>query len=159
MYFIRFEKKIKYMGFSLSKIFGRNTSKNELLEGNSVETIIKEVENEPYGVSQNNVLYAGLNELGGYYFFQTVIVGSLKIKSKRGAILNFKGEDFEMQLEADMLEFESEFSGIPNRYVTKIDFKIEETTIKKLEEAILKSVEIKIKNNTLIFTKYDLNAN
>ncbi|NNE32683.1 MAG: hypothetical protein HKN40_09965 [Winogradskyella sp.] len=147
------------MGFSLSKIFGRNTSKNELLEGNSVETIIKEVENEPYGVSQNNVLYAGLNELGGYYFFQTVIVGSLKIKSKRGAILNFKGEDFEMQLEADMLEFESEFSGIPNRYVTKIDFKIEETTIKMLEEATLKSVEIKIKNNTLIFTKYDLNAN
>ena len=48
-----------------------------------VKAIIKDVENTPFGVSENNVLYAGLNELGGYFFFQTVVSWGARRKEGR----------------------------------------------------------------------------
>ena len=140
------------MTFSLSKLFGNKTSKVETHD--TIEAIITDVENKPFGVSDNNVLFAGLNELGGYFFFQTVIVGPLSVKSKNGAQLYFIGEDFKLQLEADMPEFESESSDIKGRNVTKIDFQIEESDIKSLEKATLKSIQLKVKKHDILFQKY-----
>jgi len=140
------------MGFSLSKLFGNKTSITQT--NDTVEAIINDVENKPYGVSENNVLFAGLNELGGYYFFQTVIVGQLHVKSKNGAKLFFIGNNFELQIEADMPEFESESSDIKGRSVTKIDFQVEETDLEQLENAKLKSIQLIIKNQDVLFTKY-----
>jgi len=140
------------MGFSLSKLFGNKTSITQT--NDTVEAIINDVENKPYGVSENNVLFAGLNELGGYYFFQTVIVGQLHVKSKNGAKLFFIGNNFELQIEADMPEFESESSDIKDRSVTKIDFQVEETDLEQLENAKLKSIQLTIKNQDVLFTKY-----
>lgn len=56
------------MGFSLTKLFGNKTSDTK--SNDSIEAIIHDVENTPFGVSKNNVLFAGLNELGGYFFFR-----------------------------------------------------------------------------------------
>lgn len=140
------------MAFSLSKLFGNKTS--EIKSNDSVEAIIRDVENKPYGVSENNVLFAGLNELGGYFFFQTVIVGQLHIKSKVGALLLFKAESFELELTSDMPEFESETSDIKGRNITKIDFQIEERDITQLENSKLKSVQLKVKNQDILFTKH-----
>ncbi|WP_339624501.1 hypothetical protein [uncultured Winogradskyella sp.] len=140
------------MGFSLSKLFGNKTS--TLQTNDNVEAIIRDVENKPFGVADTNVLFAGLNELGGYFFFQTVIVGQLKVKVKNGATLLFKGENFELELKSDMPEFESEGSPIKERQVTKIDFQIEESDIEKLEKAALKSIEINLKKQSILFTKY-----
>ena len=151
-FFISFEKKI-YMAF-LSKLFGSKASETKSQSGDTIDAIITDVENQPFGVSDNNVLFAGLNELGGYFFFQTVIVGQLNVKSKIGAELFFIGDDFKLQLKADMPEFESEDSSIKGRHVTKIDFQIEESDVEKLENATLKSIQIKIKKHDLLFTKY-----
>ncbi|NRD22803.1 hypothetical protein HNV10_06100 [Winogradskyella litoriviva] len=137
------------MAFSLSKLFGNSASKTS----DSTDAIIRDVENHPYGVSENNVLYAGLNELGGYFFFQTVIVGQLHIKCKTGATLTFLGDNFELQLDSDMPEFESENSSIKGRSITKIDFQIEESEVKKLENATLNSVKVKAKQQNLLFKK------
>lgn len=142
------------MAFSLSKLFGTKTSEAKLNSGDTIEAIITAVENKPYGVSKNNVLYAGLNELGGYYFFQTVIVGQLRIKSKNGATLLFISDDFELQLDADMPEFESESSDVKGRSVTKIDFQVEETDLEKLENAKLRSIQLSVKHQDILFTKY-----
>ncbi|WP_296315021.1 hypothetical protein [Winogradskyella sp. UBA3174] len=140
------------MGFSLSKLFGNKASKTE--SNDSVEAIIKDVENKPFGVADTNVIFAGLNELGGYYFFQTVIVGELYVKIKDGATLTFKGENFDLKLNSDMPEFESGGSPIPNRSITKIDFQIEESDVKKLEKATLSSIALNVKKNNILFTKY-----
>jgi hypothetical protein len=142
------------MGFSLSKLFGSKTSGSLSESTDTIEAIITDVENRPYGVSENNVLFAGLNELGGYYFFQTLIVGQLHVKTKDGANLIFIGEDFELELDCDMPEFESENSDIIGRSVTKIDFQIEESDIKQLENAKLNSIQIKVKKHNILFTQY-----
>lgn len=142
------------MAFSLSKLFGNKPSEAQPTTKDTIEAIITEVENKPFGVSEANVLFAGLNELGGYFFFQTVTVGQLKVKAKNGAQLFFIGDNFKLQLESDMPEFESDSSDINGRHVTKIDFQIEESDIKSLENAKLKSIQLKVKKHDILFTKY-----
>ena len=141
------------MGFSFSKLFGKTESEPQ--HNDSVRAIIKVIENKPYAVSDSNVLLAGLNELGGYFFFQTVIIGSLNVKSKNGAQLQFKGEAFELQLESDSIEFESERTDVNGRLVTKIDFQIEEADIERLKEATLKEVLLKVKKQEIMFSRYE----
>jgi hypothetical protein len=141
------------MGFSFSKLF--KSDNTESASNDTIETIIADVEHTPYGVSNSNVLFAGLNELGGYFFFQTVIVGSFQIKSKNGATLIFKGNNFELTLNADSQEFESDHSDIKGRYITKIDFEIEESDIEKLQNAKLNSVLLKVNKKEVSFSRYE----
>ncbi|WP_439151517.1 hypothetical protein [Winogradskyella sp.] len=143
------------MGFSFSKLF--KNDKAEATTNDSIEAIIADVEHQPFGVSDSNVLFAGLNELGGYFFFQTVLVGALQIKSKNGAALTFKGEEFELKLNADSQEFESDHSDVKGRFITKIDFEIEEAEIENLQNAELTSIIFNAKNKTLEFTKFENN--
>ena len=138
------------MGFSFSKLF----SKSDATNGDTIEAIIDAVEHKAYGVSDSNVLFAGLNELGGYFFFQTVIVGALKVKCKNGAQLTFKGPDFELTLTSDSQEFESNHTETKGRFATNIDFEIEKSDIKKLEKATLKDISLKVKNQDIVFNKY-----
>jgi len=142
------------MGFSFSKLF--NKKESETITNDTIEAIIKEVEHQPYGVSDSNVLFSGLNELGGYLFFQTVVVGALNVKCKNGAQLTFKGEDFELTLDADSLEFESSHTEIKGRYVTNIDFQVEKVDIKKLEKAKLKEILLKVKKQEVLFRRYSV---
>ncbi len=138
------------MGFSLSKLLSSNKSKTN----DSVDSIINDVENTPFGFSENNVLYAGLNELGGYYFFQSIIIGSLNIRTKHGAQLFLIGNDFELQLNADMLELESEASNIKGRNITKIDFEIDASEAQKLESSGVNTIRLKLKKHNVEFTRY-----
>lgn len=140
------------MGFSLSKIFGKTETSED-----TIEAIIASVEHQAYGVSDSNVLFAGLNELGGYFFFQTIIVGTLNVKCKNGAKLTFKGENFELTLNSDSLEFESHHTEVKGRYVTNIDFQIEESDIKALQNATLSEIILKVKKHEVLFTKYVAN--
>lgn len=138
------------MGFSLSKLFNKAKTNED-----TIDAIISSVEHQAYGVSESNVLFSGLNELGGYFFFQTVFVGSLNVKCKNGAQLIFKGEDFKLTLNSDSLEFESHHTEVKGRYVTNIDFQIEESDIKKLQDATLFEIVLKVKKQELFFTKYN----
>lgn len=140
------------MGFSLSKLFNKTESSED-----TIDAILASVDHEAYGVSESNVLFSGLNELGGYFFFQTIVVGTLKVKCKNGAQLIFKGKDFELTLNSDSLEFESHHTEVKGRFVTNIDFQIEESDIKALQNATLSEIVLKVKKKEVLFTKYVAN--
>ncbi|GAB4162770.1 MAG: hypothetical protein Tsb0033_22090 [Winogradskyella sp.] len=140
------------MGFSLSKLFNKTESSED-----TIDAILASVDHEAYGVSESNVLFSGLNELGGYFFFQTIVVGTLKVKCKNGAQLIFKGKDFELTLNSDSLEFESHHTEVKGRFVTNIDFQIEESDIKALQNATLSEIVLKVKKKEVLFTKYVVN--
>lgn len=135
------------MAFSFLK-----SKKNK--SNDTVEAIINDIEQTPFGISENNVLYAGLNELGSYYFFQTVIVGQLNIKTSNGAKLILKGNDIILELKSDSPEFESDPSPVKGRSITKIDFQIEEADIKTLQNSRITSIQLKAKKQDILFTKY-----
>lgn len=146
------------MGFitKLKAAFGNPRAMEKLHVDDHTEAIINDIEHEPFAISDSNVLYAGLNELGGYYFFQTVIVGTFHTKTIKGAQLKIIGHDFEMLLDSDMVELESDHSNVSNRSITKIDFQIEEVDAAKMERSSLKQLCLKCKNQEISFAMCEL---
>lgn len=144
----------------LKSAFG-NTKDMEISSSNSdIEAIISDIsEHEPFAISDQNVLYAGLNELGGYYFFQTVVIGALKVKSKKGGQLKIEGIDLKLQLASDSVEFESDPTDVKGRWITKIDFQIEEKDAAKILKPQLKTLVLTVKNQNVIFSIYDIKDN
>ncbi len=141
------------MGF-LNKIktaFGNTNIEEEEIDGNYIEDIINSVENIPFAASRSNVMYAGISELAGYHYFKTVIVGTYKLKTNKGAALNILGDDFKLSLNSDMLEMESEIANVPNQYVTKIDFEIEAEDIPKIKKLKISSLELIGKKENIVF--------
>jgi hypothetical protein len=134
------------------KLFGSKQNEDKLEDANYLETIIKSSENAPLAISESNVMFAGYNELGGYYYLQTVVVGSLKAKTKTGAKLVIEGNDYTLELNSDMQELESDPAQPLKGYVTKIDFEIEKDTVEKLKRSTMKQVVLIIKKKKLMFT-------
>lgn len=141
----------------LKAAFGNPRAMEKLHVDDHTEAIINDIENNPFAVSESNVLYAGLNELGGYYFFQTVVVGTFHVKTLKGAQLKIVGHDFELELDSDMLELESDHSNVSNRSISKIDFQIEETDAAKLDRSSIKELVLTCKNQDISFSIYEVN--
>lgn len=134
------------MKFSLSKLFGASENEadnNAQLSDDFVNAIIKDIDHIPYAKSKTNVLYAGANELGGYLYFQTILVGHFKIKTKKGAELEFISDQQTLTLKSDMDEFESDHTDVKNRLITKIDFEIDKAQLKTFDATTFKSVVLK----------------
>ena len=121
---------------------GNSRALEKNIDDNYIKSIIDEIEQTPFAVSKSNVLYAGLNELTGYYYFQTVTVGSFKTKTFKGAKLKFSGDNFELELKSDMDELKSDFGNAPNRNVTNIDFEIDKDDISKIKKSNIKTITI-----------------
>ncbi|WP_044398956.1 hypothetical protein [Lacinutrix sp. Hel_I_90] len=138
------------------KLFGASHDKaDETLDADYIETIINESEDEPLGVSERNIIYAGYNELGGYYFLQTFIVGEFKIKTKEGAKLLIEGDNYTFDLNCDMPEFASEDATTFKGHVTKIDFEIEKATVEKIKKSTLKQLTLTTKKKKIVFSVYN----
>ena len=70
------------MQLSINKIlavFGKKTSIERTVVDNYTEDIINSIEDEPFAVSSENVMYTATKELGGFHYLKTMIVGSFKI--------------------------------------------------------------------------------
>lgn len=149
-----------YMSFisKLKSAFGQSKNTKTSKINDSIEAIISDIsDHEPLANSDENVLYAGLNELGGYYFFQTVVVGTFKIKTKKGAQLKIDGHDFKLELRSDSVEFESDPTDVKGRWITKIDFQIEEKDAVNIKKSQLNRLILTTKHLELNFEIYKRN--
>jgi hypothetical protein len=144
------------MKFSFNKVlaaFGNMRAMERTHVDNYTEDIINSIKDKPYAISKENVMYAAVKELGGFYYFKTIIVGSFKIKTMKGATLLVSHNDFEYELKTDMDEFESDYSNISNRFITRIDFQIEEKEATILEEKNIDSLTLKAKRHVIFFNE------
>ncbi len=118
------------------------------------EDIINSIDKTAFARSDQNVMYVDNKELGGYYYLLTIIVGSFKIKTKKGAKLILNGKDFKLELNSDMDEFESENITISNsnRFITRIDFQIEKEEISKIDKNLISKVLLTTKKHQILFT-------
>ena len=139
----------------LKAAFGNPRAMEQLHVDDHTEAIINDIEHEPFAISEHNVLYAGLNELGGYYFFQTVIVGSFHIKTNKGATLKMIGHDFELNLDSDMVELESDHSNVSNRSISKIDFQIEKEDADKITKTKPNQLVLNCKTYEITFASIE----
>lgn len=147
-------QKFNTMGFfsKMTSGFGNQKGSNSDMDPTYTEDIIKEIENEPFAIADSNVMYAGLGEIAGYHLLQTVIVGTFRIKTFKGAKLKIIGDDFELNLKSDMVELESDFSNVSNRSITKIDFEINEVDLPKITKSNIQSLELSAKKEHIPFS-------
>lgn len=142
------------MRFSLKKLRKaiKGTDTTETFAADSyIQAIINDVEGTPFGLSDSNVMYAGLSELAGYHYFKSIIIGTFKLKTFKGATLIVSGKDFQLTLASDMLELASE-AAKDNRNITRIDFEIDEKDIPKLSRARIDRVELIAKKDKIVFS-------
>jgi hypothetical protein len=142
------------MGFlnKMKSAFSKETTEETQIDTDFTEAIINSIENAPFGISDTNVIYAGESELAGFHYFKTIVVGSFRIKTNKGAQLSIKGDGFELKLDSDMVEIESEPSNIPSGYVTHIDFEIEAEDLPKITKSNIQSLELTAKKEHLKFS-------
>jgi len=141
------------MKFSINKVLTAfsNTKAEGAHIDNYTEDIINSIDEAAFAVSQQNVMYAATQELGGYYYLKTIIVGTFKIKTMKGALLKFEAKDFNLDLKTDMDEFETDHSNISNRFITRIDFQIEKEDIPKLKDQNIQNIKLIAKKTKLDF--------
>ncbi|MDO5981696.1 hypothetical protein [Flavivirga spongiicola] len=142
------------MRFSLDKLlaaFGNIRATERTHVDNYTEDIINSIKDEAFAISEKNVLYASTKELGGYYYVITITVGSFKIKTMKGAKLSIEGKNFSLDLKSDMDEFESDYSNVSNRFITRIDFQIEKEDVEKFNKVHIKSLQLIAKKHTIDF--------
>lgn len=147
------------MKFSITKLkaaFGTNKVVDEQLNSTYTEAILNDVEGVPFAISDTNVMYAGMSELAGYHYFKTIIIGTFKIKTFKGAKLILNGDDFKLELKSDMLELLSESSPVPNRNVTAIDFEIDEKDLPKIVRSKIQSLQLSAKKEKVVFNRMEM---
>jgi len=143
------------MKFKLNKIlvpFGNTRSLEPTHDDNYIKDIIKSIDEEAFAVSEQNVLFAKVSELGGYYYVITIVVGRFKIKTKNGGNLSIEGKKFNLILNSDMDEFESNHSNVSNSFITRIDFQIEKEDVSKFDKKSITSLKLSAKKQEVIFT-------
>lgn len=143
------------MKFSITRLraaFGDIRAMEKLHVDTHTEGIINDIENDPFAISDSNVMYADLGELAGYHLLQTVIIGTFHIKTVHGAKLKAIGSDFELVLNSDMVEIESDFSNVSNRSITRIDFEVEEGDLPKITKSKIQSLELIAKKQHVVFS-------
>lgn len=138
----------------LTAAFGKSKTIESVDTENMTEDIINSVEGNPFAVSEQNVMYGAIKELGGYYYLKTIIVGSFKIKTMKGGTLSIASNDFKLELKTDMDEFESDHSNISNRFVTRIDFQVEEEHVSKIVASKIETLVLKVKKNVIEFKAF-----
>jgi predicted metal-dependent TIM-barrel fold hydrolase len=142
------------MAFNFDKIlaaFGNIRAMERTHIDNHTEDIINSIDQEPFAISENNVLFAKISELGGYFYVITITVGAFKIKTMKGAKLHIESDDFSLTLNSDMDEFESDHSNVSNRYITRIDFQIEKEDVTKFDKNNIKNLTLTSKKQEVIF--------
>ncbi|MBL4604794.1 MAG: hypothetical protein JKY02_03780 [Flavobacteriaceae bacterium] len=133
------------------------SSKNlKVMERTSADKNIEEQINnagiQKFAESDYGDIYVRTDELGGFLILETLIVSVTNFKSKKGSKLTFYNDDESLAFESDEAKIESDFSGVSNRYVTKIDYNIEAEQIAILEEKRHTNARFEINGKEIIFS-------
>lgn len=142
---------MKFSLKTLRNVFSDSKITDSLNADTYIDDIINDVEGNPFALSTSNVLYAGVSELAGYHYFKTIIIGTCQFKTFKGAKLRLYGNNVKLELQSDMLELASE-AVESNRYITRIDFEINQQDIAKVSRASVKTLELTAKKTHMLFS-------
>mgnify|MGYP000254952829 CR=1 FL=1 len=137
----------KKVGKALAAL-GNNKVAERLQGGAFIEEEFTTIHGNKIAASNEGIIYAGIDELNGYLFLETIVVSRLNIKTFNGATLKFSGEaDF--TLASDTQEIESDFSNASNQYTTQVSFDITKDEIQLIKEKKYDTVIFEFKKKSL----------
>lgn len=131
------------MAFSFSKIF--KPKETTVLSSDQIDQFDFKGGTK-FAKNETNIIYLDIEELGGFPYLKTIIIGDTKVKIKRtGCKVSFIFNNDEITLTSDNTHLESNQIKNTNSFLTEIDFELDENDAKK------------IKSKKVIEVKYDFN--
>lgn len=108
-----------------------------------------------YAENETSDVYLDFEELGGFPYIKTIIIGDISEKIKRvGCSLNFIFKKETLTIHSDNTDIESNSIKNTPFYVTEIDFEVNENEAQKIKENTVLRVEFIFKNNTYSFKPF-----
>lgn len=122
----------------------------------NISDIISEIDfkgGTKYAENCNNTVYLDIEELGGFPFIKTIIIGDFATKIKRtGCTLTFVFENESLALSSDNTDVESNQIKNTPAYYTEIDFEMTEEEAVKIKSKPVLEIQYSFKDKILAFT-------
>lgn len=136
------------MAFSISKIFKPKAS--PIVSSDALEKLDFKGGTK-YAKNESNIAYVDIEELGGFPYLKTIIIGDTTVKIKRiGCTLSFNfGNNDTIQLNSDNTDIESNKIKGTSIYYTEIDFELNEAEAKKIKSKKVSDINFKLNNKSL----------
>jgi len=111
-----------------------------------------------FAKNEYNNVYVDIEELGGFPFVKTAILGSFSTRIKKeGCSLTFNFESETLTLNSEHTEIESdEIKNTPFSF-TQVDFEATEEEIEKIKNSKITKLDFNFKNNKLSFSPIVIN--
>lgn len=136
------------MAFSFSNLF-----KPQKVQ--SVAEIISEIDfkgGTKYAENSNNAVYLDIEELGGFPFIKTTIIGDFSTKIKRtGCTLTYVFENDSLILSSDNTDVASNQIKNTPAYYTEIDFELTEEEAEKIRNERVLEIQYTFMDKMLAF--------
>lgn len=136
------------MAFSFSNLF-----KSKKVPSSSA--LIAEIDfkgGTKYGENSSNTVYLDIEELGGFPFIKTIIIGDFSTKIKRtGCTLTFVFENDSLVLSSDNTDVESNQIKNTLAYYSEIDFELTEEEAAKIRNEKVLEIQYTFKDKILAF--------
>jgi len=105
-----------------------------------------------YAEDEANNIYLDFEELGGFPFIKTIIIGSVSTKIKRtGCTLTFIFENDSLTLNSDNTDIESNKIKNTSAYYTEIDFELNDDEADKIKREKVTKISYIFKGKTYTY--------
>lgn len=136
------------MAFSFSNLF-----KSQKVPSSSA--LISEIDfkgGTKYGKNDGNAVYLDIEELGGFPFIKTIIIGQFSTKIKRtGCTLTFVFDKDSIVLSSDNTDVASNQIKNTMAFYTEIDFELTEEEAEKIRNEKVLEIQYNFKDKILAF--------
>ena len=105
-----------------------------------------------FAANETNHIFVDIEELGGFPYLKTVIIGDTKLKVKRtGCKINFVLKNEVITLESDNTDIASNQIKNSPAHFTEIDFELKNDEAKKIKTGKIKEVQYEFKKEVFSF--------
>ena len=141
------------MAFSFSNLF-KSSKENSTQETLAGIPRIAYKGGTKYASNETCDVYVDFEELGGFPYIKTVIIGDLNTKVKRvGSTLTFQFKNDAVTIHSDNTTIESNKIKNTPFFVTEIDFEISANEAAKIKNNTVQRIEFTFKNDSYSFKK------
>lgn len=136
------------MAFSFANIFKPKSvpSTSEILNA------IKYKGGTKFASNETNHMYMDIEELGGFPYLKTVIIGDTSVKIKRtGCTITFNFKKDSITLNSDDTNIASNQIKKTQVFYTEIDFELDDAEARRIKKGKVKKIVYTFKNNTVEF--------
>lgn len=99
--------------------------------------------------SKDGEIWINFQELGGFLFMNATVLSNWSLDTKKGSKLIIYTDDFEIEIESDEKEIDSDFSNVSNTWITQISFVIEQREKEVMERRDFAEIDYLLKNEKI----------